>query len=45
MRVVMRVKADHERIFKYMALTSGVRVDGRTQEEAKLWIKLSDIDE
>lgn len=45
MRVVLRVKDNHERTFQYLALTSGVRVDGRTPLNSDLWIKLSDFDD
>eukprot|EP00347_Sterkiella_histriomuscorum_P000797 403374468 len=43
LRVVLKQPVPGHFQFKFMALTSHIRVDGKTEQDADHWIKLSDI--
>ena len=44
-RAVLKVEKDKQKTIKFYALTGSVRIDGKTEYDQNLWIKLNDIDE
>ena len=44
LRVILNLNNDHQHNFQFYALSSSVRIDGRTEVDADQWIKLNDID-